>query len=167
MAVTDEPGDDEFRQLYETFFRPVFRYALVARGPDDADDLVAETFQKAYFAWTGRGERPRSPLAWLLTIARRSAIDAGRRDRRRPEVRLGAGQSLDDGLLQARETWLWFEAATAELPEAAREALYMRYAGALSAVEIGEALSMSASGVRSAIARGLAAIRLAERETDR
>lgn len=81
----------------------MFRYALVARGPSDAEDLVAETFQKACFAWRGDGTIE-NPLAWLLT-------------------------------------------------------LYMRYAGGLSADENGEALVMSASGVRSAIGRALAVIR--------
>lgn len=56
--------------MYTTFYRPVFRYALAARGPDDADDVVSETFRKAYLAWNGRGVRPRSPLAWLLPKAK-------------------------------------------------------------------------------------------------
>lgn len=163
IDVTANSLDDDFNDLYEAYYRSVLRYALVARGPDEADDIVAETFQKAYLAWAGHGERPRSPLAWLLTIARRTVIDAARRDRRRQHVDLVADTVDDRSILRARETWLWFDAATKDLPEASRQALYMRYAGGLSTEEIGEALSMSASGVRSAISRGLAVVRAAER----
>lgn len=67
-------------------------------------------------------------------------------------------------VLQARETWLWFESVTRDLPEHARQALYLRYAGGMSADEIGLALGLSGSGVRSAIGRALAVIRTREQE---
>lgn len=152
--------------MYTTFYLPVFRYALVARGPDDADDVVSETFRKAYLAWNGRGVRPRSPLAWLLTIAHRTVLDAGRREKRRATTRIDDYQGASDDLQPGRETWLWFESVTRALPENARQALYLRYASALPDAEIAAALGMSASGVRSAISRGLASIRAAELEQE-
>ena len=163
MRVTHST-EDEFVELYDSFYRPVFRYALVARGPDEAEDIVSITSQKAYLAWSGRGERPRSPLAWLLTIARRTVIDAARRTTLAPAARLATGGSSDDALLRARETWLWFESVTRGLPETTRQILYLRFAADLSAEEIGVVVSMSASGVRSALSRAVSAIRLAEED---
>jgi RNA polymerase sigma factor (sigma-70 family) len=157
--------DAEFAMLYAEHYRAVFRYVLVARGPSDAEDIVAETFQKAFFAWQGGGIVDR-PLAWLLTIARRTVIDAVRRDGRRPIQSLGADEPLAPDALEARETWMWFASVTRDLPEPARQALYLRYAAGLSAEEIGLALGISGSGVRSAIGRALAVIRRREQEAE-
>lgn len=159
--------DAAFAALYEAHYRAIFRYVLVARGPSDVEDLVAETFQKAYVAWHGDRHPIASPRAWLLSIARRTVIDAARRDRRRPIQALGNHEPAAPDVLRARETWLWFASVTRDLPEHARQALYMRYAGGLSAEEIGAALGLSASGVRSAIGRALAVIRADEQEGER
>lgn len=156
-----------FNALYDAHYRAVFRYALVAAGPSEAEDIVAVVFQKAYFALPADHEPIVNPRAWLLTIARRTVIDAGRRDGRRPVQTLGAHDPAGPDVLQARETWMWFAAVTRELPEQARQALYMRYAGGLSAEEIGSALGLTASGVRSAIGRALDVIRRQEQEAGR
>ena len=163
MVMTErDQREATFAVLYEAHYRAVFRYVLMARGPSDVEDLVAETFQKAYFAWRADQRGIASPLAWLLTIARRTVIDAARRDGRRPTQPLGDHEPEAPDVLQARETWLWFESVTCDLPEHARQALYLRYAGGLSADEIGLALGLSWSGVRSAIGRALAVIRSRE-----
>jgi len=159
--------DAAFAALYEAHYRAIFRYVLVARGPSNAEDLVAETFQKAYIAWRGDALAITSPIGWLLTIARRTVIDAARRDRRRPSQRLGDHEPVAPDVLRARETWMWFDAVTRDLPEHARQALYMRYAGGLSAEEIGTVLGLSASGVRTAIGRALVVIRQREQEDGR
>jgi RNA polymerase sigma-70 factor (ECF subfamily) len=154
--------DAEFTTLYENHYLVIFRYVLVSAGPG-AEDLVAETFQKAYFAWRRDSRRVENPRAWLLTIARRVVIDAARRRGRRPVQNLTNDPMAPD-VLEARETWMWFEAVTRDLPERARDALYLRFAGGLSGNEIGLALGMSASGVRTLIARALDAIRQRESE---
>jgi RNA polymerase sigma-70 factor (ECF subfamily) len=45
-----------------------------------AEDALAEAFARALVVWPVRGV-PRNPEAWLMTVARRKAIDAGRRQR--------------------------------------------------------------------------------------
>ena len=58
---------------------------------DQADDLVQETFLKAYAAWTAGP--PRDPRAWLVTICLNTARSWYRRDAARPEVlRRAAGE---------------------------------------------------------------------------
>jgi RNA polymerase sigma-70 factor (ECF subfamily) len=159
--------DREFEALYVEHYSAVFRYVLVSAGPHEAEDLVAETFQKAYFSLRDDRLSVHSPRAWLLTIARRTVIDAARRQGRRPTEPLGAHDPAAPDLLRARETWIWFESVTRDLPELARLALYMRYAGGLSADEIGSALHLTASGVRSAISRALEVIRHNDEEASR
>lgn len=157
--------DAEFATLYESHYRAIFRYVLVSAGPS-ADDLVAETFQKAFFAWRRNSGAVENPRAWLLTIARRVVIDAARRRARHPVGNLTKEPAAPD-VLEAHETWMWFDAVTRDLPERARQALYLRYAGGLSGDEIGLAIGMTASGVRTLLARALQSIRRRESEATR
>jgi RNA polymerase sigma-70 factor (ECF subfamily) len=164
VTIRDQ-RDAEFTSLYESHYRVISRYVLVSAGPD-ADDLVSETFQKAFFAWRRDSRAVENPRAWLLTIARRVVIDAARRRARRPVQNLTNDRPAPD-VLEAHETWMWFEAVTRDLPERARQALYLRYAGGLSGDEIGVALGISPSGVRTLIARALESIRRSESEVTR
>jgi RNA polymerase sigma-70 factor (ECF subfamily) len=159
--------DRAFEALYREHYAAVYRYVLVAAGPDEAEDLVAESFHKAYFALRDGGASVHNPRAWLLTIARRTVIDGRRRTGRRPTASLGKHDPAAPDLLRARETWIWFDSVTRDLPEHARQALYMRYAGGLAAEEIGAALGLTASGVRTAISRALEGIRRREEEANR
>src|SRR5258705_1636385 len=66
---------------------------LAARTRDlaGAEDALADAFAAALTDWTANGI-PRNPEAWLIAVARRKAIDAGRRRRSSesavPELRM-------------------------------------------------------------------------------
>jgi DNA-directed RNA polymerase specialized sigma24 family protein len=76
--LPDAPTPSSFEEVYRRHERDVVRYlTLLLRRPDDAEDLAADTFRRAFEAWRdGRGPAGR-PLPWLLTIARRQASTAG------------------------------------------------------------------------------------------
>ena len=58
-----------FETLYHEHVTDVYRYALAVTGQaSDAEDVTQTTFMNAYRAYA-RGERPRKPQNWLLTIA--------------------------------------------------------------------------------------------------
>jgi RNA polymerase sigma factor (sigma-70 family) len=58
-----------FETLYRAHVSDVYRYALAVTGQtSDAEDVTQTTFMNAYRAYK-RGERPRKPQNWLLTIA--------------------------------------------------------------------------------------------------
>jgi RNA polymerase sigma factor (sigma-70 family) len=161
-----------FADIYETCYRDVYRYVLLAdRRPGDADDLVQDVFDRAFAAWRdGRGPAGR-PLPWLLVIARRLLVDRWRRRRLiawlplRARPRLGDAEvdivdpGTTDRLAEEREFWLWLDALSKTLPARQRELLFLRYQRDLSDEEIGEILELSPSGVRSLAARALAALR--------
>src|SRR4029079_3283278 len=89
-----------FEAVYNAHYRDVFRHAiLTTRGRDDVEEIVAETFARAFAAWRqGRGPAGR-PLPWLLVIARRIATDRWRRQR------LVAWLPLPDTLRPSRGDW--------------------------------------------------------------
>ena len=127
-------------------------------GHDDAEDCFQETFIAAMRAYDRMdGAHPR---AWVMTIARRKAIDHHRARARRPEPRdelpeiaapdRGGGLGDLDG-----EVW----AAVAELSEAQRTAVALRYAGDLAYREIAAALECSEEAARRRVSDGLRALR--------
>ena len=73
-----------FRALYERNRLPVFRYvfALTGGSQDDAEDLTAETFLRAWKARQQFQGESDSAIGWLIGIAKRLVIDDYRRTAR-------------------------------------------------------------------------------------
>ena len=110
-----------FVTLYRQRYRDVYRYALLMlRRVEDAEDVTAEAFQRAYSAWqSGRGPTGDS-LPWLLLITRRLVIDKVRRRRllswlplgpsirhsSLPTKRIRAGRNSGSGSNALRESCL-------------------------------------------------------------
>jgi len=114
-----------------------------------AEDLAQDAVVAALEQWPAEGV-PRNPGAWLMTVARRRAIDEFRRraDRDRkyaqvaraletsitPDFDLAFADEIDDDLLR-----LIFTACHPVLPVQARVALTLRLLGGLTTAEIARA----------------------------
>lgn len=155
------PDPLSFEALYAAHERDVLRYAaLMLRDPDEAADVTAEVFARAWDAWTDDRRPTVRPLPWLLVIARRLIVDGWRRRRRIGWLPLG--ERLDvpapDRMVEA-EFWLWLDELAAALPVRQREVLFLRYRRDLTDAEIGAVMGLSASGVRSLLARAVQGLR--------
>lgn len=160
VAVEPTVGQGDavlFEELYERHYADVFRYALVlTRSGDEAEDVVAETFARAWRAWNQRREPDGPPLPWLLVIARNIATDWWRRISR-ATARLLPGETTND---QADfESLLWLDSLVRALPARQREVIVLRYHRDLTDREIGRVMGLSESGVRSLVARAMATLR--------
>jgi RNA polymerase sigma-70 factor, ECF subfamily len=172
-----EARASSFEALYSAHHRDVARHViLVTRGRDDVEEIVAETFARAFAAWrSGHGPAAR-PLPWLLVIARRIATDRWRRQRliawlplpdgRRPLPGAWGGRYARDAEpggpdtnAGAAEFWLWLDALSLALPARQRDVIFLRYQHDLSDEDIGEVLGLSASGVRTLVSRALSGLR--------
>jgi RNA polymerase sigma-70 factor, ECF subfamily len=156
---------ESFEAVYREHFRDVYRFVLLSlRRTDDAEDVVSDTFDRAFTAWrSGHGPAGRA-LPWLLVIARRIVVDRWRRERLIRWLPFTIGRSTpepaDSADDEARaEFWIWLEQLAKALPERHREVIFLRYQRDLSDEEIGEILGLSASGVRTLASRAIAAIR--------
>src|SRR3954453_6929386 len=72
------PADDaatSFHAAFRAHVRAVRAYTLRRPAPEDAADIVAETFAVAWRRWD---DAPADPLPWLLGIARRVLANARR-----------------------------------------------------------------------------------------
>jgi len=164
LAPVSSAGEALFEDLYQTRYRDVYRYSmLMLRGPDDAEDVAAETFHRAYSALrSGRGPSG-DPLPWLLLIARRIVLNQRRRRRLISWIPLAqvpvSREPREERTGEGAEFWIWFEALSEVLPERQREVLILRYQRDLDDGQIGSILGLSASGVRSLVARAIASLR--------
>jgi RNA polymerase sigma-70 factor, ECF subfamily len=156
---------DGFEALYREHYRDVYRYVLLSlRRPDDVDDIVADTFDRAFSAWrSGHGPAGRA-LPWLIVIARRILVDRWRRGRLLRWLPLPSGPGQPEPRdpredSDRTEFWLWLDRLAEALPERQREVVVLRYQRDLSDEDVGEILGLSASGVRTLASRALAALR--------
>jgi RNA polymerase sigma factor (sigma-70 family) len=150
-----------FEDVYQAHERDVLRYAaLMLRDPDDAADVTAEAFARAWDAWNDDRRPAGRPLPWLLVIARRLIVDGWRRRRRIAWLPIADRDELvaPDRLVES-EFWLWLDDLAAALPPRQREVLYLRYRRDLADTEIGDVMGLSASGVRSLLARAIRSLR--------
>jgi DNA-directed RNA polymerase specialized sigma24 family protein len=137
----------------------VFRLLVASVGREEAEDCFQETFLAALRAYPAL--RPGSDLrAWVLTIARRKAIDAHRGRGRRPIPRA----ELPDGTAPDRvglagEAWR----GLATLPPKQRTGVFLRHALDLPYAEIAEALDSSEPAARRSVHEGLKRLKETER----
>jgi RNA polymerase sigma factor (sigma-70 family) len=76
-------GIPPFQAFLEEHRLAVYRFLVASVGPDEADDCFQETFMAALRAYPNlrHGDNLKG---WVLAIATRKAIDAGRAKSRRP-----------------------------------------------------------------------------------
>jgi RNA polymerase sigma-70 factor (ECF subfamily) len=150
-----------FAQLFEPLRGKIFAVACRLVGPDDAEDVVMDTFVKAWKSLPGfRGGS--SLKTWLFRIASNRARDLLRR--RRPtvdatpvdtETRAAWPELTDptqpgpDELAAENEDGVLLGRALAELPAAHRNALLLRYVDGLSYSEISAATGAAMGTVMS------------------
>jgi RNA polymerase sigma factor (sigma-70 family) len=135
----------------------VLRVCRALHGHAEAADVWSETFLSALRSYD-QLPPDANVTAWLLTIARRRAVDEHRRRARRPEPRgeLPDGAAPDPVRLDVQDPLL---AAVAALPPTQRAAVSYRYLGDLAYDRIAELLGSSPAAARRAAADGIAALR--------
>jgi RNA polymerase sigma-70 factor (ECF subfamily) len=158
-------GDsDAFRLLVDRHTRPLYRLAYrITRNANDADDVVQETFLRAY-RHLGSFDARSSFGTWLYRIATNVGLDLLRRRRgneeteldteaeQQPQVgahdvldRLSLSQALDHGMqnLTGRE----------------RTAFVLRHYEGMSIAEIGEVLGTETNATKNTIFRAVRKLR--------
>lgn len=142
----------EFHGVYEDNVDAVARYATVLVGREHRDDVVAETFLRAWTAFDTYSSNGAPIVVWLLRIARNVSFDHaryhGRRDRVDGLLDRLTSETVEDevGNLLLRERLRF---VLDELSPAHRTVLELRFVEQLSVAEVSEAFDLSAEGVRS------------------
>jgi RNA polymerase sigma-70 factor (ECF subfamily) len=152
--------DDAFTQLVETYQKPVYNLCYRMLGdPQEAEDAAQESFWRAYQA-LDRYDQTRKFSTWLLSIAAHFCIDQQRKRHltsvpmdivfeetyadSSPDPERAVAMSEEDQMLHSLMN---------TLNSQDRAALVLRYWYGFSDAEIGEALSLSVSAVKSRLYR--------------
>ena len=155
-----------FRLEYARVVASVLR---IVRDIDAAEEVVQEAFAQALDHWPAHGT-PDRPGAWLLTTARRRALDRLRRARRADahaeslayETGLGAtgGPDVaDPETIPDDRLRLIFTCCHPALPADSRVALTLRLVGGLSTLEIARAFLVPEPTIAQRLVRAKRAIR--------
>jgi RNA polymerase sigma factor (sigma-70 family) len=157
MQMRSQPAPPPFHRFFAEQAPRVGRFLRGMLPAEDAEECLQETFLaalRAYDRFDGA-----NPSAWVLTIARRKAIDAARAGRRRPipvdpgehPVAVAPGSDPDpDG-----EIW----AEVAALPPKQRAAVLLRFALDMPHREVGAVLGCSEAAARRNLHEAIAKLR--------
>ena len=157
-----QDGDEEaFACLFRAVQPALLGYLRVI-APGGADDVAGETWLNVVSGLAAfRGEET-AFRAWLFTIARRRAIDAGRARSRRPTVPLDQDETAEqltapdsaDLALEAISTQAVVTLLSA-LPRDQAEIILLRVVAGLDARDVARMVGKSQGAVRVAAHRGL------------
>ncbi len=158
---------DAFAEIFESL-RPVMSaVASQLVGPTDADDVVMESYVRAWKA-IPRFRQGSSLKTWLYRIARNCAIDHIRKRQRRGEIPLlsekdddqrirdvpDTAQRTAGELVEKKEVATIVREAVAQLGDEHRIALQLRFGNGLSYAEIAAATGVSIGTVMSRLFNG-------------
>ncbi len=168
-------GDEEaFSILVERHLRTVYSFVMRFVGDShDAEDIVQDTFLKAWKSAAQYRVEASKFKTWVLRIARNTAIDFLRKRKHIPfsEFDTDTGQNvlletiedtteLADELFARAEDSEVLTQALKVLSHSAREILILHYTNGLTFLEIGEILGEPQNTVKSRHHRAILTLRL-------
>lgn len=174
VALARDGDTDAFRTLVERHSRAVYRLAYRMTGtPQDAEDVVQDTFLKAY-RQLGRFESRANFSTWVHRIAVNCAIDlirsrahreeghdATQLERCGPAERNETGRASPERLMLSTEVHERVQAAMSALSRMERAAFVMRHFEGHSIEEISRALALKTNATKHSIFRAVKKMRAA------
>lgn len=148
---------DSRESTFDAFFAHLHPLALrvawrLLGNSEDAEDVVAEGFARAYVRWKRLENHP-NVEAWLMRVITNLSIDRYRR--KTPDLRPPEATSIEDQV--AIRTTL--AQSLRKLPKRQREVVILRYLADLSVESVGDTLGISQGAVKSHLHRALGNMR--------
>jgi len=167
--------DDEaaFSELVERHLGPVYSFVVRFVGDQhDAEDIVQETFLKAWKSAKSYREEASKFKTWILRIARNTAIDHLRKKKHVPFSAFDTEEGVnvlaetipdseelpDEKLAKVMDAESLTQAMQSLSPES-REILLLHYTNGLTFLEIGEMLGQPQNTVKSRHHRAVLSLR--------
>jgi RNA polymerase sigma-70 factor, ECF subfamily len=158
LALAAGRGDGAAASAFIRATQPhVRRFLVHLVGPGDAEDLTQETFIRALRSMPGFSARNHA-RSWLLSIARRVAVDHVRAARCRPRIAAGqdwqrAADMSDTGELPGVDDTVALHSAVRTLSRDRREAFVLTQVFGLAYTEAARACGCPVGTIRSRVAR--------------
>jgi len=166
MVAADETA---LGALYDRWVRSLYSLVLhLLRDPDEAEDVVEETFWQAWRKANSYEPSRGAVSTWLLTIGRRKALDRLRARKRSREDLVDNDRAFDDLPSRSQDPSVDAEgselkenvkAALRGLPAEQREVLELGYFSGMSQTEIAEATGQPLGTVKTRMRLALQKLR--------
>jgi len=165
-VATRNPTAQAFEGAVRTHSRELFRYAYwLCRDRGRAEDLVQDTFARAWAAW-GELREARALKSWLYTILRNEHLRGFERKRLDYDDR--DVEDIDLPVESGHDVAIDVRRALHALPESLREPLLMQVLGGFSCGEIAGMLATTEGAVMTRLTRARQAVRrMLERDSMR
>jgi RNA polymerase sigma-70 factor, ECF subfamily len=160
VSGADEPFSSEALSYIDALYGTALR---LTRKPQDAEDLVQDTYLKAFRA-SSQFQRGTNLKAWLFTILHNTFRNMRRHDGRNPvdvnsetveqAADIGGDERTPEQLLTRATLDTDLQAALDELPEAFRQAVWLRDVEEFSYADIARIVDVPIGTVMSRISRG-------------
>jgi len=151
-------GTPAFADVVAEHLDAVYRYLVYLTGDRTAaEDLTAETFEKAFRSWRRFDPRRGAPRTWLCRIAHSAAIDwfrAEARRQRREETYVRDAALLEESVF-ADGLSPGLEAALRTLTPAEREVVALRVLLELDGPSAARVLGITTTAVSTRLSRAL------------
>ena len=174
VARTCAGETEAFRVLVDRYSRKVFRLAYrMTRNEQDAEDVVQETFLRAYRRLK-QFELRSSFGTWIFRIAVNAALDLSRKAGRHEQMeqpmggdeagaeriaQLPASDPAPDRILLSGELKHKVESVLAEMSPQVRAAFVLRHYEGMPIEEIGSVLGLKVSATKNSIYRAVQKLR--------
>ncbi|MFF3066999.1 sigma-70 family RNA polymerase sigma factor [Kitasatospora sp. NPDC057936] len=167
LVVAVAGGSEEaFARLYDAVAGPVYGTAVrTLRNPAHAEEVAQEVLLEVWRGAAGYRPERGTVMAWVLTIARRRAVDrvrsvqaASDRETRVASLEPPVGESVVD-LVERGLDVERVRAALAGLSRVQRESLVLAYYGGYSQREIAQMLRVPLGTVKTRMRDGLIRLR--------
>jgi len=164
-ATSGRPSGRDIEQVFrDEYGRAVAVLVRVFGDIDIAEEAVQDAFTVAAQRWPTQG-LPASPAGWIITAARRRAIDRLRREATREDRSAQAAllhardEPAEEGAVRDDRLRLIFTCAHPALGQSAQVALTLRLLGGLSTAEIARAFLVPERTMAQRIVRAKGKIR--------
>lgn len=158
-----------FGELYDLYVQRIYAFCLARTNDrDEAEDMTAQTFERALNA-IGRYEDRGAPCSgWLLRIAGNVLIDRARRQSRVsvlgddpiPEHRIDRRDEDDPTAWVERwERASWLRTQLATLPSDQQRAIRLRYWDGLSIAEVADRMGRNENATKQLLHRAVTTLR--------
>jgi RNA polymerase sigma-70 factor, ECF subfamily len=155
-----------FGELYERYVTAIYRYVYYRVGsPEDAEDLTARVFMRAYKHVKNYNDRGVPFTAWLYRIAHNVVANYHRDNSRHPSIPLDEieshGAHLDDAdlLIDVQRDRERLLRAIRLLPEDRQQLVVLKFVQQQQNAEIGQIMNRSEGAVKSLYHRTLMQLR--------
>ena len=149
---------DDFRFVVRRYQAVLLAHLAGKLGDKDrAEEAAQETLVRAYFNMA-KLKKPDSFFSWLLGIADRVAKEHQRKEQLRRQKEIVRSFSEESPGTELSQDYA-LETAIAELPEAYRQVILLRYYGQHPCSKIAERLSMPLGTVTKTLSRAYAMLR--------